>query len=161
MTVRVDGRIVRPDPESLRAAFPDATDRVVVFLHGLGEHEGHWNTRAAERGGSYGSRLRAEAGWTPVHLRMNTGLAVAENGVALTSLLQELVRSWPTRVSRIALVGHEPGLGELAAKLISARRAIEFKKGAICRIDVESLPPAGPGALRWFLTPKIMRELRK
>jgi phosphohistidine phosphatase len=66
-----------------------------------------------------------------------------------------------SRRSRIALVGHEPGLGELAAKLVSARRPFEFKKGAICRIDVESLPPAGPGALRWFLTPRILRELRK
>ena len=39
------------------------------------------------------------------------------------------------RKSRIALVGHEPELGELAAKLIAARQPIEFKKGAICRID--------------------------
>src|SRR5262245_35536750 len=66
-----------------------------------------------------------------------------------------------SRRGRIALVGHEPGIGELAAKLAGARRAFEFKKGAVCRIDVESLPPAGPGTLKWFLTPRIMRELRK
>jgi phosphohistidine phosphatase len=66
-----------------------------------------------------------------------------------------------SRRGRIALVGHEPGIGELAAKLAGARRAFEFKKGAVCRIDVESLPPAGPGTLKWFLTPKIMREIRK
>ena len=65
------------------------------------------------------------------------------------------------RRANIAIVGHEPGLGELAARLAGLKRALEFKKGAICRIDVESLPPAGPGALRWFLTPKILRELRK
>ena len=65
------------------------------------------------------------------------------------------------RRSRIALVGHEPGIGELAARLIGTRHPIEFKKGAVCRIDVESLPPAGPGTLKWFLTPKILRELRK
>jgi phosphohistidine phosphatase len=63
--------------------------------------------------------------------------------------------------SRIALVGHEPGIGELAARLIGSRHPIEFKKGAICRIDLETLPPAGPGALRWFLTPKIIRSLRR
>ena len=63
--------------------------------------------------------------------------------------------------TRLALVGHEPGIGELAARLIGARHPIEFKKGAICRIDVESLPPSGPGALRWFLTPKILRGVRK
>ncbi len=65
------------------------------------------------------------------------------------------------RRGRIAIVGHEPGIGELAARLAGSRRAFEFKKGAICRIDVESLPPAGPGTLKWFLTPRIMRELRK
>jgi phosphohistidine phosphatase len=65
------------------------------------------------------------------------------------------------RRSRIALVGHEPGIGELAARLFGSRRPVEFKKGAVCRIDVESIPPAGPGKLVWFLTPKVLRELRK
>jgi phosphohistidine phosphatase len=63
--------------------------------------------------------------------------------------------------SRIALVGHEPSIGELAARLAGLRRPIEFKKGAVCRIDVKSLPPAGPGALRWFVTPAILRAVRK
>ena len=61
----------------------------------------------------------------------------------------------------IALVGHEPGIGELAARLVGTRHAIPFKKGAVCRIDVEGLPSPGPGDLRWFLTPKIMRAIRK
>jgi phosphohistidine phosphatase len=65
------------------------------------------------------------------------------------------------RKTRIALVGHEPDIGELAARLIGARHAIEFKKGAVCRIDLDALPPGGPGALRWFLTPKMMRAIRK
>ena len=65
------------------------------------------------------------------------------------------------RRSRIALVGHEPMIGELAARLIGSRHAIEFKKGAICRIDVDDLPPGGPGDLRWMLTPKILRALKK
>jgi phosphohistidine phosphatase len=65
------------------------------------------------------------------------------------------------RKTRIALVGHEPMIGELAARLIGSRHAIEFKKGSVCRIDVEDLPPAGPGDLRWLLTPKILRALKK
>lgn len=63
------------------------------------------------------------------------------------------------RRSRIALVGHEPGIGEFAARLIGARRPIEFKKGAICRIDVDALPPTGPGHLRWLVTPKVLRKI--
>ena len=66
-----------------------------------------------------------------------------------------------SRKSRIALVGHEPMLGELAARLIGSRHAIEFKKGAVCCIDIQNLPPAGPGDLRWLLTPKIMRSLKR
>jgi phosphohistidine phosphatase len=65
------------------------------------------------------------------------------------------------RRSRIALVGHEPEVGELAGRLVGSRRPLEFKKGAICRIDVEALPPSDPGTLRWFVTPKILRSLRK
>jgi phosphohistidine phosphatase len=65
------------------------------------------------------------------------------------------------RKPRIALVGHEPDIGELAARLIGSRRSIEFKKGAICRIDVDEIPPNGPGQLRWFLTPKILLALKK
>jgi phosphohistidine phosphatase len=65
------------------------------------------------------------------------------------------------RKTRIALVGHEPMLGELAARLIGSRHPIEFRKGGICRIDLEDLPPAGPGDLRWMMTPKILRALKK
>ena len=65
------------------------------------------------------------------------------------------------RKTRIALVGHEPMMGELAARLIGSRHPIEFKKGGVCRIDLEDLPPAGPGDLRWMLTPKILRALKK
>ncbi len=61
--------------------------------------------------------------------------------------------------SRIALVGHEPDLGELAARLLGAKGRIEFKKGAVCRIDVDRAMPSGPGTLRWFLTPRMLRDL--
>jgi phosphohistidine phosphatase len=65
------------------------------------------------------------------------------------------------RETRIALVGHEPGIGEVAARLIGSRHAIEFKKGAVCRVDVETLPPSGPGDLRWLMTTKILRAIRR
>jgi phosphohistidine phosphatase len=65
------------------------------------------------------------------------------------------------RRDAIAIVGHEPNIGELAARLVGSRHPIEFKKGAVCRIDFETLPPSGPGTLRWFLTPKLLRLLRR
>ena len=63
------------------------------------------------------------------------------------------------RRKKIAIVGHEPGIGELAARLMGLRKPIEFKKGAICRIDVAALPPTGNGQLKWFLTPRILRKI--
>lgn len=107
MAVRVAGADVPPEPEALRAAFPTATDRLVVFVHGLMEHEHHWFRRSDELP-SYGDQLATD-GWTPVYLRVNTGLALAENGVALASLLDRLVAAWPVPVRRVALVGHSMG----------------------------------------------------
>ena len=63
------------------------------------------------------------------------------------------------RKARVALVGHEPNIGELAGRLIGARSPIPFKKGAIARIDFEVLPPKGLGELRWFFPPRVLRKL--
>jgi phosphohistidine phosphatase len=75
---------------------------------------------------------------------------------AITSDLEK-----QTRRTRIGIVGHEPGIGELAARLVGSRHPIEFKKGAICRIDVDTIPPSGPGDLVWFVTPRILRSIKK
>jgi len=63
--------------------------------------------------------------------------------------------------ARIALVGHEPGIGELAARLIGTRHPIAFKKGAVARIDLDTLSANAPGELRWFLTPRVLRSIKK
>ncbi len=73
------------------------------------------------------------------------------------AVIQEIAKH--ARKARVALVGHEPNMGELAAQLVGAKSPIVFKKGAICRIDFEVLPPKGIGTLRWFLTPKMLRKL--
>ncbi len=60
---------------------------------------------------------------------------------------------------RIALVGHEPDLGALAAHLLGATYAPAFRKGAVCRIDVERLTAGARGTLVWFAPPRLLREL--
>ncbi len=87
---------------------------------------------------------------------VSTSDALAPAGSS-ASVMQELARHM--RTARIALVGHEPNMGELAARLIGAREPMEFKKGAICRIDFEVFPPKGVGQLRWFLTPRMLRRI--
>jgi phosphohistidine phosphatase len=73
------------------------------------------------------------------------------------AVMQDIAKH--ARRARIALVGHEPNIGELAARLIGARAPLEFKKGGICRIDFEVLPPKGLGQLRWFVTPRMLRSI--
>jgi phosphohistidine phosphatase len=58
---------------------------------------------------------------------------------------------------RIALVGHEPDLGMLAAHLLGTTRAPAFKKGAVCRIDVDRLTPGVRGILVWFAPPRLLK----
>jgi pimeloyl-ACP methyl ester carboxylesterase len=108
MAVRAHGHDVPLDGDGLADAFPDATDRVVVFLHGLCENESYWNRHRDALGTTYGEALATE-GWTPVFLRANTGLGLRENGVALAALMQRLVTAWPRKVDRVALVGHSMG----------------------------------------------------
>jgi phosphohistidine phosphatase len=74
------------------------------------------------------------------------------------AVIEELAKQGHRR-KKIALIGHEPGMGELASRLIGLRKPLEFKKGAICRIDVAALPPTGPGQLRWFVTPRVLRKI--
>ncbi|MFL5823631.1 MAG: lipase family alpha/beta hydrolase [Solirubrobacteraceae bacterium] len=109
VSVRVHGKALVLDSVSMASAFPDATSRLVVFLHGLMGNEFYWDWGGAYPGDSYGARLAAEAGLTPIYLRYNTGLHVSENGRSVASLLEELVAAWPVQVREIALVGHSMG----------------------------------------------------
>ena len=62
------------------------------------------------------------------------------------------------KVAAVAVVGHEPNCSELASHLLDSPRAvnIDFKKGAVCLIETESLE-MGSGCLIWHLSPKILR----
>ncbi|MCL4812846.1 MAG: phosphohistidine phosphatase SixA [Vicinamibacteraceae bacterium] len=63
------------------------------------------------------------------------------------------------RRKQLLLVGHMPGIGALAARLVGARRALAFKKGAVCCVEIDTLPPSGPGHVQWFIPPKTLRRL--
>jgi pimeloyl-ACP methyl ester carboxylesterase len=104
MAVRVGGEPVPLEPHALAAAFPEATPRVVVFLHGLMETEFSWGARE-----TYGTRLARELGYTPVYVRYNSGVHISQNGRCLSELMNELHAAWPVDVERIALVGHSMG----------------------------------------------------
>src|SRR5215213_7570954 len=70
--------------DGLLAAFPDATSRLAVFVHGLGETGAAWGWRGKR---TYGERLQDELSFTPLFVRYNTGRHVSENGRELARLL--------------------------------------------------------------------------
>ncbi len=56
----------------------------------------------------------------------------------------------------ILLAGHEPLLSAIAAYLLGVPElAIDFKKGALLRLDVDAAAREPHGALQWLLTPKL------
>jgi hypothetical protein len=109
MAVRVGGRDVAIDRAALAAAFPEATARPVVFVHGLCESDAAWSIRAAQHGGSYASRVLPDVGGTAVLLRYNSGLHISDNGRRLDALLEALVDAWPVPIDDLVLVGHSMG----------------------------------------------------
>ena len=109
LAVRVAGRPVPPRRAALRDAFPSATPRIVVFLHGLMGSELAWRLGAGPDGVTYGRRLAIDLGSTPLYVRYNSGRHVSENGRSLADLLEVLLPEWPTDVDQIALVGHSMG----------------------------------------------------
>lgn len=56
----------------------------------------------------------------------------------------------------VALVGHEPDLGTLAAWMIGAKSPLPFKKGGVARIECGDTIKAGDGTLVWMVTPKMV-----
>ena len=57
--------------------------------------------------------------------------------------------------TEVLLAGHEPHMSRLAAFLLEAPVAIDFKKGAMMRIDVQDREGPPRGVLKWYLTPKL------
>src|SRR3954466_2436544 len=106
LSVRAGGRDVDTDSAGLAQAFPDATRKLVVFVHGLCGDEQGWRIG---RRPSYGTRLRDELGYSPLYVRYNTGLHISDNGRRLAEVLHHVVCGWPTEVDELVLVGHSMG----------------------------------------------------
>jgi phosphohistidine phosphatase len=56
----------------------------------------------------------------------------------------------------ILLAGHEPLFSATVAWLLGSTRAMmNFRKGALVRIDVETFGPSPDGVLQWLMTAKL------
>jgi phosphohistidine phosphatase len=63
--------------------------------------------------------------------------------------------------STIAIVGHEPDLSELLARILGTEHAgrVTFKKGGAALVDLPGSALDG-GALVWYVPPRLMRGVR-
>jgi phosphohistidine phosphatase len=72
-----------------------------------------------------------------------------------------------TRESSILMVGHEPYLSNIMYDMIFQKNRvnqlgrINLKKAGLAKIRVISLTPNISGELRWLLTPRILKLLKK
>jgi hypothetical protein len=157
LAIRMAVRRARADVETgrddLEAAFPEATPKVAVFIHGLGETEESWRLHADRHGvgaeATYGSRLAEDLGYTPVYLRYNTGLHISENGQHLAELLDGVVAAWPVPVAELLLLGHS--MGGLVARS-ACHQAQEQGHGwvsAVRHVVYLGSPHLGAGLERW------------
>lgn len=63
----------------------------------------------------------------------------------------------------IALVGHEPGLGQLVTWLLTGEEdsVVEFRKGAVICLQINQWVPPTDNKLLWMLTPRLMARLTR
>lgn len=61
------------------------------------------------------------------------------------------------------IVGHMPDLSEMASLFLTGvtTAPVEFKKGSLCLLEVDALPPHRPAVLRWLLTPKQLLAISR
>ena len=100
------------------------------------------------------ARLLHEAGWPDA-----VEVEALEAGRQPAEVLQAL-QAYAT-AQAVVLVGHEPTMHELVSYLLTADSAhaqVEFRKGAVARLEVQGLRP-GSATLRWLLAPKVLRAI--
>ncbi|NDP38626.1 MAG: alpha/beta hydrolase [Rhodoferax sp.] len=88
---------------------PNATGKVLLLIHGLCMNDLQWHTQQGGQVVDHGATLATKLGYTPVHLRYNTGLHTSQNGHALAALLEQLLAHWPTPIKEITVLAHSMG----------------------------------------------------
>jgi phosphohistidine phosphatase len=102
----------------------------------------------------------------------DTALVVAETlGVEQMETIDEMLPDHHPRdlaawlngrgdLATVAVVGHEPHLGELVTWLLGGKGSnVDFKKGGACLLRIDDEVDAGSGILLWHLTPSQLRGL--
>jgi hypothetical protein len=104
LQLRLDGDAIGAAP-----AVPAAVSgKLLLLIHGLCMNDLQWRSVQGQPV-DHGQRLAAELGYTPLYLHYNSGLHIAQNGRALSALLEQLIASWPVPVEQLTVLAHSMG----------------------------------------------------
>ena len=112
MQLRQGGHPLNP------AALPGGR-KLLLLVHGLCMNDLQWQ----HNGHDHGAHLAQACGYTPIYLRYNTGLPIADNGQALALQLETLLATWPEPLQHLAAIGHSMGGLVLRAAVQAATEA--------------------------------------
>jgi hypothetical protein len=106
MSLRFQGEVLNwPD----RPAMPEATDKVLLLVHGLCMNDLQWHAQHDGKVFDHGEALARALGYTPVYLRYNSGLHISQNARELATQLEQLLGHWPSPIREISVLAHSMG----------------------------------------------------
>ena len=105
MSLRHQGRSLLLDRAALGNAFPQASGRLLVLVHGLCMNDLQWR----RNGHDHGTALARDGGWQPLYLHYNSGRHASSNGREFAELLETLIAQWPVPVQELVILAHSMG----------------------------------------------------
>lgn len=115
MVFRIGDEYVAAEGPALSEALKniDASEKVAVFVHGLGTTEWSWCLEAEAYHGdpsaNFATMLARDLGFTPIFVRYNTGRHVSDNGRRFAALLESLALAYPMPIEDLSVFGHSMG----------------------------------------------------
>ena len=122
MTLRHQGQALRWDVEPRPAHLAGAAPKVLLMIHGLCMNDLQWHTEKDGKVVDHGETISAALGYTPIHVRYNTGLHTSQNGHQLAAELEQMVQHWPVPLDEITVLVHSMGGLLIRSALYYARQ---------------------------------------
>ena len=109
MTLRWQGTALDWQAPPQDTADMQVTGKVLLLIHGLCMNDLQWQVAPGTEQVDLGAALAASLGYTPVHLRYNTGQHISDNGLELARQLEQLAQHWPVPLEEITVLAHSMG----------------------------------------------------
>lgn len=91
--------------DSLKAACPDLSGKILLMVHGSCMNDAQWTRKDH----NHGLRLAEALNHSAVFLQYNSGRHISSNGKTLQDLLEKLIQAWPVPVEELSIIGHSMG----------------------------------------------------